>query len=229
MNTANRELLLEGMAMRSVCRMTEMSFTPVQKLLVDAGSVSAAHHDANVRNLKARHVRCDEIWSFVYAKRAHLNDVHGAPPSAGDAWIGTVLDVDTKFALSCLVEGRSIPFAKIFMHDLASPSRRRVASSSPPTPSCPIRRPSRRSPARGGLRHHRDGGRRQQFRGAPEPDHAHAHEALHLGHERFLQEVREPLPHGGAVRDALTTSARSTARCASRRPWRPASPIRLTT
>ncbi len=50
--------------MRSIARVTGVSFNTVAKLLIDAGTACATYHDETVRNLKAKRVQCDEIWSF---------------------------------------------------------------------------------------------------------------------------------------------------------------------
>ena len=42
----------------------------------------------------------DEIWSFVYAKQAHVERAKKAPPEAGDAWTWTAIDADTKLLIS---------------------------------------------------------------------------------------------------------------------------------
>jgi len=54
--------------MRSISRVADVSINTVSKLLVDAGTACAKHHDKVVRNLKSTKIQCDEIWSFVYAK-----------------------------------------------------------------------------------------------------------------------------------------------------------------
>src|ERR1700687_3345484 len=61
-------MLCEGSSMRSVSRITGVSINTVSKLLVDAGMACAAFHDVKVRNVPAKAVQCDEIWSFSYAK-----------------------------------------------------------------------------------------------------------------------------------------------------------------
>ena len=78
------------------------------------------YHDLHVRNVEADRVQCDEIWSFIYAKQAHLEDAKAAPPEAGDVWTWTALDVDTKLIISYLVGDRGGETAKIFMKDLVS-------------------------------------------------------------------------------------------------------------
>jgi hypothetical protein len=73
LSTAKRvqivKALVEGNSLRSITRMVGVSINTVTKLLVDLGAACEAFHDANVRNVPARRVQCDEIWSFCYARR----------------------------------------------------------------------------------------------------------------------------------------------------------------
>src|SRR5947199_8038773 len=65
-------MLCEGSSMRSVSRITGVSINTVCKLLIDAGLACAAYHDAMVRDVPAKAVQCDEIWSFSYAKNKNV-------------------------------------------------------------------------------------------------------------------------------------------------------------
>src|ERR1700683_3303864 len=96
-------LLCEGSSMRSITRITGVSINTVTKLLIDAGRAAAEFHDDAVRNVKAQRVQCDEIWSFTYAKAAHVVGAKAAPRGAGDAWTFTAIDADSKLMISWLV------------------------------------------------------------------------------------------------------------------------------
>jgi transposase-like protein len=65
-------MLCEGASMRSVSRLADVSINTVSKLLVDAGRFCAGFHDAKVRNVKAKRVQVDEIWSFTAAKQKNV-------------------------------------------------------------------------------------------------------------------------------------------------------------
>ena len=66
-------MLVEGMSMRAISRVADVSFNTVAKLLTDAGEACAAYHDEHVRGVRGhRHIQCDEIWSFVYTKEGNL-------------------------------------------------------------------------------------------------------------------------------------------------------------
>lgn len=123
-------LLCEGMSIRAVTRLTGVSKNTVAKLLVDAGKVCAAYHDANVRNVKAERIQVDEIWSFTYAKQKNVPTAKDAPEGAGDTWTWTAIDADSKMILSYLVGGRDSEYAMWFMDDLASRLANRVQLTS---------------------------------------------------------------------------------------------------
>jgi hypothetical protein len=85
----------------------DVSPVTVLRQLEVAGLACARFRDENVRNVKARRVECDEIWSFNYCKRATLTKAKAAPEDAGgDAWTWTALDRDSKLIISYLVGGR---------------------------------------------------------------------------------------------------------------------------
>ena len=119
-------MLVEGMSMRSVSRITGVSINTVSKLMVDAGNTCAKFHDETVRNVKAKRVQCDEIWSFVGAKQKNVKTMKGPVKGVGDTWTWTALDADSKLIVSYLVGGRDGEYAKEFMDDVASRLANRV-------------------------------------------------------------------------------------------------------
>jgi len=119
-------MLVEGSSMRSISRITGASINTVTKLLEDAGKACAAYHDATVRNVKATHVQCDEIWSFCYAKDKNVATAKAAPDGAGDVWTWTAIDRDHKMILSFEVGDRSGATAIEFMGDLRARLANRV-------------------------------------------------------------------------------------------------------
>jgi IS1 family transposase len=111
-------MLCEGMAMRAISRLADVSINTVTKLLIDAGLACARFHDENVRGVGAKFVQCDEIWSFCYAKAKNVATAKAAPARAGDIWTWTALDSGSKMTLSYLVGGRDSEYALAFMDDL---------------------------------------------------------------------------------------------------------------
>jgi IS1 family transposase len=119
-------LLCEGNSIRSITRLTGMSKNTVTKLLIDAGKACMAYHDATVRGVKSKHIQCDEIWSFTYAKAKNVAAAKSAPQGAGDTWTWTALDADSKMIVSYFIGGRDGECAMWFMDDLRSRLANRV-------------------------------------------------------------------------------------------------------
>lgn len=109
-------LLVEGTSMRTAARISDVSINTITKLLVEVGQACQLFHDETVRNVGAKHVQADEIWSFVYAKEQNKpQDIEGA----GDAWTFVGIDSDTKLVISWLLGDRDIETATFFMKDVA--------------------------------------------------------------------------------------------------------------
>ena len=89
-----------------------------------------AYHDANVRNVEAKRVQVDEIWSFVYSKQRNVPIAKAAPDGAGDVWTWTAINADSKLIVSYLVGGRDAECAMWFMDDLRSRLANRVQLAS---------------------------------------------------------------------------------------------------
>lgn len=111
-------MLCEGSSMRSISRVADVSINTVSKLLVEAGEASLAIHDELVRNVRAKQIQCDEIWSFCYAKQKNVRAAKAAPLEAGDVWTWTAIDPETKLILSYFVGERDSQSAAAFMIDL---------------------------------------------------------------------------------------------------------------
>ena len=119
-------MLVEGSSMRSISRVAGVSINTVTKLLVDAGTVAAAFHDEKVRDVAAKRVQCDEIWSFCYAKAKNAPAEMKVAGTAGDVWTWTGLDSDSKLIVTWRVGRRDAETGADFMNDLAFRLRERV-------------------------------------------------------------------------------------------------------
>ena len=117
--------LVEGNSMKGITRMFRVSKPTVATLLVRAGEACEAYHDANVRNVTAPLIECDEIWSYVYAKARNVPYVHRLPPEireglprAGDLWLWTALDIEHRLWLSWHIGGRGASDARSLLQDV---------------------------------------------------------------------------------------------------------------
>ncbi|MFO1129156.1 MAG: IS1 family transposase [Rhodospirillales bacterium] len=123
-------MLVEGSSMRAASRVADVSINTVTKLLIDAGKACAAYHDERVRNVAARRVQVDEIWSFCYAKARNVKTAKAAPEAAGDVWTWTAIDADSKLMIGWLVGGRDGEYAREFMCDVRDRLANRVQLTS---------------------------------------------------------------------------------------------------
>ena len=119
-------LMVEGNSIRGIARLVDVSPVTVLRYLELAGAACAKFHDENVRNVKTQRVECDEIWSFNYCKRVTLANAKAAPEGAGDVWVWTALDSDSKLIVSWLVGWRDAEHANTFMGDVAARLTNRV-------------------------------------------------------------------------------------------------------
>ena len=82
---------------------------------------------SGVRDVDARRVQCDEIWSFCYAKSKNVGHAEAAPAGVGDVWTWTAIDSDSKLIISWLVSpGRDSGYAIEVMDDLRNRLLNRV-------------------------------------------------------------------------------------------------------
>jgi IS1 family transposase len=105
--------------------MTGIAKGTVLSLLGDMGEVCAEYHDEHVRNVAAKRIQCDEIWSFCYGKDKNVSEEKKAE-GAGSLWTWTALDADSKLIVSYLCGGRDAAWARSFMGDVASRLTTRV-------------------------------------------------------------------------------------------------------
>jgi IS1 family transposase len=123
-------LLCEGMSIRSITRTEKVGKNTVIRLMLDAGKACVAYHDKHVRNLKAKRIQVDEVWSFIYSKQKNVATAKSAPDGAGDAWTWTAIEAQTKLLVSYFVGGRDGDCAAWFISDLAARLANRVQLTS---------------------------------------------------------------------------------------------------
>ena len=123
-------MMVEGVSIRAISRMTGASKNTIAKLLADAGEAFFEYQDRTLRNLPCKRIQVDEIWSFVYAKQKNVATAKRAPEGAGDVWTWTAIDADTKLVPSWWVGARDADTAKQFIGDLAGRIANRVQLTS---------------------------------------------------------------------------------------------------
>lgn len=120
------KVLCEGNSIRSTAHITGTAINTVVKLLREVGSACLEYQDKVMRNLPCKHIQCDEIWSFVYAKAKNVPEEHNGEFGYGDVWTFTAIDADTKLVPAWFVGLRNADYACEFINDLKGRLANRV-------------------------------------------------------------------------------------------------------
>jgi IS1 family transposase len=123
-------MMVEGVSIRAISRLTGASKNTIAKLLADAGEAFDDYQDRTLRGLTCKRVQVDEIWAFVYAKAKNVATAKAAPKGAGDCWTWMAIDADTKLIPSFFVGARDAYAAQAFIGDLASRVKGRMQLTS---------------------------------------------------------------------------------------------------
>jgi len=119
--------LVEGCSVRSTSRMTGVSKGAILRLLMSVGKACQKYQDDTIRNVSAKRVQVDEIWSFVGAKAKNVTAKHFENGGyAGDVWTFTAIDADTKLVISWAVGARDAGCAADFLQDVAGRLSNRI-------------------------------------------------------------------------------------------------------
>ncbi|HET6842157.1 MAG TPA: IS1 family transposase [Candidatus Angelobacter sp.] len=91
------------------------------RLLFEAGMFCAEYQDKVFRNLKCKRLQVDEMWSWIYCKEKNrTEEIARKNPAAGDIWLWSAIDADTKLVPAWRLGSRDGRTAKRFIEDLAS-------------------------------------------------------------------------------------------------------------
>lgn len=111
------QLLLEGMSVRSVERVTGVHRDTILRLLVRAGDRCQTLMVQRVVNLNVQDVQADEIWGFVFKKEGHKAESDGA--EVGDAYCFVGIERETKLVLAYHLGRRTAKSTDEFIGKLA--------------------------------------------------------------------------------------------------------------
>ena len=116
--TSILQLLLEGMSVRSVERITGVHRDTILRLLVVAGKKSQRLLDSRVRNIPVSDVQCDEIWGFCFKKEQHkwLHEVNRK--DIGDAYTFVTIERNSKLVVTFHLGRRDKPSTEAFIGKL---------------------------------------------------------------------------------------------------------------
>lgn len=123
--------LIEGCSIRSTVRITGVAKKTVMRLLREVGEVCANYQDEVFRNLKCKRLQLDELWGFLYCKEKNVtSEIAAKNAHAGDVWLWTAVDADSKLVPSFMLGNRDARTAKAFIDDLAPRLSSRVQVTS---------------------------------------------------------------------------------------------------
>jgi len=111
------QLLLEGMSVRSVERVTGVHRDTILRLLVLAGERCAALMQSKIQSLPVKDVEVDEIWGYVGKKEGHKSDDDSE--EVGDAYCFIGMERTTKLVLAYHLGKRTAKATDAFIGKLA--------------------------------------------------------------------------------------------------------------
>jgi IS1 family transposase/transposase-like protein len=113
-------LLSEGSSIRSAERVTGLHRDTICKLLRVAGAKCEALLSKLVRNVEAKDVQCDELWSIVKMKERRKAKKGITDPEIGDAYTFLAVERDSKLLLAHHVGRRTSEDANMFAAKLSA-------------------------------------------------------------------------------------------------------------
>ena len=113
------QLLLEGLSVRSVERLTGTHRDTILKLLVLAGERCQQLMRERIQNLDVTDVQADEIWGYVFKKEGHKWDHEKGIEGIGDAYCFIGIERETKLVLAWHHGKRDAANTDKFVHKLA--------------------------------------------------------------------------------------------------------------
>jgi transposase-like protein/IS1 family transposase len=111
-------LLVEGMSVRAIERVTGVHRDTILDLLVTVGAKCEKLMDEKIVGLKVRDVQADEVWAFVQMKEKTKKRQELTDETIGDAYTFTAIDRDTKLILCWHIGRRTARDTGIFVEKL---------------------------------------------------------------------------------------------------------------
>ena len=117
-------MLTEGVSICAISRITGVHKVTILKLLKETGEKCETLLDSKMRDIPAKEIQADEIWTYVAKKQRKVrrSDVRGV----GDQFIFVALEAETKLVPCYAVGKRDALTASRFMMDLRRRIRGRV-------------------------------------------------------------------------------------------------------
>ena len=94
------QLLVEGMSIRSIERVTDVHRDTILRLLETVGQKCIWIQETLVKDVKVRFVEADEIWSYVAMKDKQKNIREITNDKIGSAYTFTAIEAETKLIVA---------------------------------------------------------------------------------------------------------------------------------
>jgi transposase-like protein/IS1 family transposase len=117
-------LMMEGVSIRAIVRLTGVHKCTILALLRTVGEKCRKLFDERIRDVRARLVQADELWTFVHTKEDHMSQ--DDPAEWGDAYIWMAIEARTKLVISYHVGKRTAVDAMTFIKDFSERVRGRL-------------------------------------------------------------------------------------------------------
>ncbi len=113
------QLLLEGMSIRSVERVSGIHRDTILKLIILAGDGCRSLLQERIRGINVADVQVDEIWGYVFKKEGHKWAHEKDIEEIGDAYCFVAIERDTKLVLAWHLGKRDALSTDKFIYKLA--------------------------------------------------------------------------------------------------------------
>ena len=114
--TSILKLMLEGMSIRSIERITEVHRDTIMRLLLEAGEKCNGLLRRKLQNIAAKRIQCDELHCYVMKREKHTSLEES--DDVGEQYTFIAMDADTKLVFSWLTGKRSTANTYTFMRDV---------------------------------------------------------------------------------------------------------------
>src|SRR5271165_43758 len=109
-------LMLEGMSVRAIERLTGVHRDTILELMKTAARKARHVLDSRVFGISPRYVQADEMWTYIHTREPHLNK--SDPPEWGSTMLWLALDSETKLIITHRIGPRNGINAHAFISDL---------------------------------------------------------------------------------------------------------------
>jgi transposase-like protein/IS1 family transposase len=110
------KLMLEGMSIRSIERITQVHRDTIMRLLLEAGEKCDGLLRRKLQNIAAKRIQCDELHCYVMKRERHTSLEES--DAVGEQYTFIAMDADTKLVFSWLTGKRSTANTYTFMRDV---------------------------------------------------------------------------------------------------------------